>query len=431
MTRAGGSIRSGPPRAPRAPRGRGSNGDPYGIAPIADWVAPILAVVGLLIVGSLTWALVTGSLPLPGTSRPGGGPNPGGGVRTPAPSGVVVVPVDPRADVPGSIVYVKGGNIWVQSGTAVRQVTRSGAASQPAWSADGEWIYFIETREEIGRFPAQGTPRRYVMPVPTLMRVRPDEASEPERIATGKITPGSWTWFHWLRQPAPHPDGVTVAVISDGPDPTERNMIVQLLNMETGKYSVPEIPETAPFGHQDPAWRPDGALLLAVRNGRDGSRGAPTIVRWNAQTGRVSNLTGPGYLSPAWSRDLRWVAATKTTNTGTDIVILDGRTGAEVFRATDDGTSWSPTWSPLGDAVAFLHEANGIVDLRMVKLGGSAPSWQVTDTINLTEVSGLEATSRPGWFIPPSELPPLPTPVPSADGSGAPPGSAAPASAAP
>jgi hypothetical protein len=47
----------------------------------------------------------------------------------------------------------------------------------------------------------------------------------------------------------------------------------------------------------------------------------------------------------------------------------------------------------------------------------------VTETVNLTEVSGLDASSRPDWFIPADLLPPVPTPAPS--------GSAAPSAASP
>jgi hypothetical protein len=55
-----------------------------------------------------------------------------------------------------------------------------------------------------------------------------------------------------------------------------------------------------------------------------------------------------------------------------------------------------------------------IVDLQMAKLEGAAGSWTVGETTSLTEVSGLDAASRPGWFIPASELPePSRSPTPS------------------
>ena len=395
---------------------------------MSGWLAPIAALVGLVLVGWVTLGLVTGDLSIPGTSRPGGGGVIGGGTRTPAPSNVVIV--DPRANVPGSLVYVKGGNVWVQSGTSARQLTSTGTATQPAWAPDGQSIYYIESNRERGRFPARGSVRSYNMDVPSLMRI-PVEGGEPETLVTGKITPGDFTWFYWLRQPTPSPDGETIAILSDGPDPTRSNVVVQIFDLATGEFSRPDIPENAPLGHQDPAWRPDGRLLLTVRNARDGSRGAPQIVRWNPRTGNSSAVTGPGYVAPSWSRDGHWIAATRTTSLGSDIAILDARSGAEVFRVTDDGRSWSPVWSPIGDAVAFLHEEGGIVDLRLARLGGAAPSWEVTETINLTEVSGLEATSRPGWFIPPGELPPLPTAPPSSDPAASGPAGSAPGASAP
>jgi Tol biopolymer transport system component len=187
---------------------------------------------------------------------------------------------------------------------------------------------------------------------------------------------------------------------------------------------VPDVPENEPLGHQDPAWSPDGKRLLVVQNGRaSASRGAPVILEVDPATGESRPLTSPGYLSPSWSRDQRWIAATRTSGLGTDVVILDATTGAEVFRVTDEGNAWAPVWSPVGDAIAYFHEEGGIVDLRLARLEGTPPDWRVGETINLTDVSALEGSSRPGWFVPESELPPLPTSP--ATGPAATPGGAA------
>jgi Tol biopolymer transport system component len=404
--------------------GRGSR-DSFGVGRLGG-VGPLLgAAVGLAVVAWLTLGLLTGNFSLP--VGPGGINGPGGPPRTPAPSNVVVVP---PFELAGSIAYAKGGNVWIQSGSSAHQLTLSGHASMPSWSPDGAWIYYVDTVAEIGlhRPSSNDRLRRYAMTVPNLMRVRSDGSGQAEQIATGRYKSGREIWFYWLRQPALSPDGRTLAVVSDGPAPLRSDVVVQFIDLETGKMTKPALPENVPLGHQDPTWRPDGRLLLYVRNGRDGARGAPAIMRYDMVTKRVSAMTGPGYLSPAWSRDLAYVAATRTDGFGTDVVILDARQGTELLRLTDDDRSWAPVWSPLGDAVAYLHLEGGIVDLRMVKLEGSAPNWTVGETINLTEVSGLDGGSRPAWFIPPEDLPALPTapptPLPSA-------GSAAPSSAAP
>jgi Tol biopolymer transport system component len=400
----------------RRPATRGVR-DPFGIGPSATLAAPAAAFVGLVVVAILTVGLMTGDLPLPGGGN--GEPDGGGPGRTPAPSDVVIV--DPRTEVPGSIAYVKAGNVWVQSGIIARQVTDGGGASSPSWSPDGQWICYVETKVEFGRFPAQGAARRYELQVPNLMRVRRDGVGE-ELLATGKYTTSNgYTWFYWISDPVASPDGRTLAVGSDGPNPVESNVVIQLFDLEARTFSRPSLPETAPLGHQDPTWSADGSVLYYVRNDREGAAGRPAIFAFDLASGAVRTLTGPGYLAPSISPDGRFVAATRTDAFGTNVVILDG-SGGEVLRVTDDDRSWSPAWSPRGDAIAFLHFSGGIADLQMVMLEGSGPRWTLGERLNLTEVSGLDGASAPRWFIPADELPPPTpppaTPAPSAAASG-------------
>jgi Tol biopolymer transport system component len=352
----------------------------------------------------LSVSLLTGSLPhVPGSGA-------GGPVRTPTPSGVVIT--DPRANVPGTLVYAKAGNIWLQSGTRATQLTTSGSDSMPTWSADGTWVYFIRSLDKQGRWPVNGAPRLYELSVPYLMRVRPD-GTQGVVIVAGTFARGAYRWTFFIRQPSISPDGNTAAVISDGPDPTTSDLVLKFINLKTGAITNPKLADISGLGHQDPAWSPDGRSVLYVRDGRDGSRGAPVIIRYDLGTRKSTTLTGAGYIAPAWSPDGRFVAATKTDAFGTDIVILDARTGAERLRLTNDTNSFDPVWSPAGDAIAFFRVDRGVVDLELVRLTGTAPNWKVGDTIALTVAAGLDASSRPGWFIPADQLPkPTPSPTP-------------------
>lgn len=400
----------------RPPRAR----DPYGVGPVGSWFAPVASLVGLLVVGILTLNLMNGELPLGGGAGPDG---PGGGVgRTPAPSGVVVVPDEAAFD--GAIVYAKGGGIWVQVDDAATQLTDSGGDSMPSWSPDGEWIYYIRTTQERGYWPIRGRPARYDIDVPELMRVRADGSAEPEPLVSGAFKQGEFNWSFWIRQPVLAPDGTTMALISDAPNPEERDVVLQFYDLESGTFTPADVPADGVLGHQDPSWSHDGRFLLYVRNGRDGSTGAPVIARYEAATGRRKVLTAGGYLQPSYSPDGRYIAATRTTSRGSDIVILDGSTGGELLRVTTDEVSFAPIWSPAGDGIAFLHLAGQTVDLRLARLGGSAPGWTVEEVAPLTEVSGLDPMSRPDWFIPPDQLPatPPPTTAPS-------PGAASPSAA--
>lgn len=379
----------------------------------------------LLVVGVFTLNLMNGELPV-GARPPGNDGGPAGPDRTPAPSNVVIP--EPEVTFPGSIVYAKAGNIWLQTADEVRQLTDSGPAtdSMPSFSPDGEWVYFIRQSSGRGMFERKW----YDLATPELLRVRTDESGTVEGIVNGRYRAGSSRWFSWMRQPVMSPDGHTIALVTDAPDPTKSDVVLQLYDTETGKFTKPKLAQTAPLGHQDPAWRPDGKVLLFVKNGRDGTRGAPQILRYTPANGRSSTMTGPGYLAPAWSPDTAWVAATRTDGFGTDVVVLDPA-GAEVLRVTNDDHSFSPVWSPAGDAIAFLHIEGRIVDLRMARLDHSSGTWKVVETVPLTDVSGLDAASRPSWFVPPGEMPAA-TPAPSsAAPSAAPSGPASPAAASP
>jgi Tol biopolymer transport system component len=282
----------------------------------------------------------------------------------------------------------------------------------PAWSPDGEWIYFVRTRPDRGRWRIDGQVRTFEMNVPALMRMHPDGGGV-ETVLDGLIEDGANSWFFWIRQPAPSPDGQSVALISDGPDPSQSDVVLQILDLATGELRPANAPQPSPLGHQDPAWRPDGKFVAHTKNGRDGARGAPVIARYEPARDATATVTGPGYLSPSWSPDSKYLAVTRTSLVGTDIVIVDGATGSELLRLTDDGRSWSPAWSPAGDAVAYLHRSGDIVDLRLVQLDGRAPDWRVEQVLDLTVLSGLDGSSRPTWWIPPDELPAQPTPAPS------------------
>ncbi|HEX2626591.1 MAG TPA: hypothetical protein VHL56_06765 [Candidatus Limnocylindrales bacterium] len=390
------------------PRPRGPV--PAGVRRLPFDVAPAASVVGLVIIAAVTFALLGGSLPtVGGNGGPGG---PGGPVRTPTPSNVVVVPDDPRAKVPGQIVYIKDGNLWVQSGTTARQVTSGGKVSMPAWSPDGQWIYCIRTANKDGRWPSAGVIRTYNLTVPSLVRLKADGSGEPEVLLTGNVTKGSNTWSYFIRQPSISPDGTKAAIITDGPDPTRSDIVLKIVSLADGRISDPKLGEALGLGHQDPAWSPDGTQILYTRNNREGARGTPAIYRYNLATGKSTALTGPGYMSPAWSRDGRYVVATRTSTFGTDVVILDAKNGAELLRVTKDESSFNPVWSPAGDAVAFFRVQSGVVDLYMVPLQGTPGAWTAGDALALTVSAGLAASSRPAWFIPADQLPPLPTDTP-------------------
>jgi dipeptidyl aminopeptidase/acylaminoacyl peptidase len=138
------------------------------------------------------------------------------------------------------------------------------------------------------------------------------------------------------------------------------------------------------------------------------------------KTKKSSAVTGPGYLQPAWSPDGQFLAATRSDSFGTNVVILDAASGKELLRLTSDDQSFAPVWSPAGDAIAFLRVDGGVVDLVEVPVQRVGASWASGEPLALTAAAGLDAASRPSWFIPADQLsnppptaPPTPSPAPA------------------
>jgi dipeptidyl aminopeptidase/acylaminoacyl peptidase len=408
----------------QAPRRTSSRGPGFSLSSGAFPTAAVLSAVGLLVVAFLTLGIANGDLPFVSSNTNGGGPGASDDPtvqKTPTPSNLVIVATpEPGTQLPGTLVYAKDGNIWLQNADSATQLTTGGSDSMPAFAPDGQSVYFVRTRSATTKWPF-GTVKTYQLDIPSLMEV-PVSGGKPKRILDGIVNgSGSYRWSGFIREPAISPNGRYVAIATDLPDPTHSDVVIKLYDLKTDKIKDLGLDEVPPLGHQDPAWRPDGNRLLYVRNDRDGAKGASRLYLYNPDNGKAKAITGPGYLYPSWSPDGRYIVATRTNAFGTDIVILDASTGAEVARLTDDGNSWAPTWSPKGDQIVYLHVVGQVIDLRMIQLDGAEPNWTFGDPINLTTNAGLDGVSRPGWTIPADQLPsptPAPTEAPAASPAG-------------
>jgi Tol biopolymer transport system component len=396
------------------PAGRG---DPYGLRPSSSLIAPIASVVGLLFVAWISVSLLTGNLPFH-IGKPAASGAIVGPARTPTPSNIVEVPSQSPGDrLDGTLVYAKAGNLWVQDASGARQITSTGGDSMPSLTPDGKILYINGTKKVVTFRYSDHPTTKYTATYPTMYEVGLDGSGR-TALTTGLYKSSRGQWFYWLREPVMSPNGATIALFSDAPVPYQSDVVLQYFNVKSGKLTRSGVPEVPPLGQQDAAWSPDGSTLLYVKNGRDGPRGAPQIMQMSWKTKKYRALTGPGYNGPRYSPDGRYVVATKTSTLGTDVVILDARSGNELLKITDDGQSWGGVWSPFGDEIAYLHIEGGVTDLYVVKLSGTPGSWDVSQPDGLTQSAGLDGASPPVWYVPPSDLPqPTPTPTPATPAS--------------
>lgn len=390
-------------------------------------LAPLIAVIGLLgiTVGSvyaisLFNTTEPGAAPtnLPGTSgAPAGTPH-FGPDKTPNPTLIITPPPAERPTFVGTILFARAGDIWAATGSDLKALPNKGTDSAPAWSPDGETIYFIQTTEKATDPPWGGS--HYTFYYPSIMSMNAD-GSNRHQLYSGLFKSGSGSWFSTILTPDVSPDGKTIAVVSDGkfvPDNSnvqDYGPVVLYTIPASGNAALQDmkVRNSNGLGHNDPAWSPDGTRLAFTFNGKDGAVGAPKIGILTLATKHL-DLLKKGYANPSWSPDMRYIVAERTQGNGPDIVVLDPASGAEVAHLTSDGNSFNPVFSPNGDQIAYLKRDGLSVDLRVMTLDLTSGITLSSDK-PITADGALTADSTPAWFIPVGERTTPPTgPTPGA-----------------
>ena len=300
----------------------------------------------------------------------------------PTPSNVVEVPSIevPGIEVPGTLVYAKDGNIWIQSGEQATQLTSPGKGvndSMPSFSG-GRQVRLLRPHPA-GRRQVEHRRRRQGLPA---RRADADagqrrRAGDTTRLLDGLVEPG-----RHLQVERVHPRAGRLArrpLRRDGdrparPDEERRHAQAvrpqdrqdQATSARTrSRRSATRIRRGSPTAAGSCTC---STTATAPRARRGSTPGTPTPARPRGRS------PGPATSIPSWSPDGKYIAATKTSAYGTDVVILNAATGAELARLTDDGNSWAPAWSPRGDQIAYLHVAGQVIDLRMAQLEGTGPT---------------------------------------------------------
>lgn len=343
--------------------------------------APIVA--ALLLVLLAAGSLVGLSLSTPASSEnPNSGPEVTEGVA-----------------VAGTIAFGRGGSIWSVSGGGLRQLTTSTTDSDLAWSTDGVWLYAIRHRTETGgRLLASGSVKKYDMSVPTLLRLSAYGGSE-EVIFDGLILGSrpALNWSGFMFGPAVASDG-RIAVATDyRGNGIGTDVVVRILSSDGSSISTPSLPHIAPFGHQDPAWRSDGTAIYYVQNGLSEGSSSSRIIRYNIAKKSTTRIGERGFVQPAISPDGQWLAATRISARGTDVVVMNAATGEVVLEITRTGKSWSPAWSPNGKQLAYLSANGSRANLNLASFSIS-PSGAPNPPVIVSPLRDpVDPNVRPAW----------------------------------
>lgn len=399
-------------------------------------IAPVLALLGLLIVAGASYGAFT--FLSQREPEPATGVVVDSGEKTPAPAGsadpaaaspdptdepvvptddpalpslapnVAVAPINERPDIKGTILFSRDEDIWSASGTTLSKLTGNSSDHAPTWSHDGKSIYYIHINRRTTSNSRPGG--LYTLFVPEIMRMNAD-GTDKKRIYNGFISGPGGQWFSHVLQPDISPDGKTLAVVSDGSNGSGEAVVLHLLSSKPNSKlrKVASASSLGSLGHNDPEWSPDGRQIAYTRNQNAGTTGAPRVTIHTCKskkdcTSGKSRRLRPGYASPSWSPDGSWLAVEATKGLGRDIAIVNSKRGDPRVFLTTDGDSFAPVVSPDGDQIAYLRRDGLDIDLRVMTLDFDEDGKiTLVDDRAVTVDGAIDAESPPAWYIPRSE----------------------------
>ncbi|MGQ9548420.1 MAG: hypothetical protein ACUVSY_07580 [Roseiflexus sp.] len=269
------------------------------------------------------------------------------------------------ARLPGRLLFVRDGTIWMWQDQTGRPLIEGNRAFQPVWAPDGGAIAYIQRD--------QSSSDLMIMPL---------EGGEPLRLTDNgsQHPPGSFERIHdtvWAFYPSFAPDGQTIAYASQYAPPVGSPAAEYHLAL----FTIP----VQPGGARRLIYADDAGHVGRVTHTPDGSAivftlepafagGSSQIMRYDRTTGTAAPQPDVPLRSydPAFSPDGRWLAFAGRDDEHTDIFAVPA-SGGSIVRLTSLGTARAPAFSPDGRKIAFLAIAPGeigfdlwVADIRII-----------------------------------------------------------------
>lgn len=309
-------------------------------------------------------------------------------IETPTPRPVGPAPTIAVRDtsLPGRMLFVVAGDLWLWQEQIGQQFTFSGDLFQPAWSPDGTQIAVVRrsaSAADLALLPAQGGDLQLLT---NNASTRPLEDME-------RIYETVWALY-----PAFSPDGSELAFASQYGPPfgiPPADYALSLYTMRLGENRRVQRYADAEGQVGRLVYTPDGGAVLFAYSSSVGQ--PPRIRRLVLSQNQTADQPGVPEQSydPAVSPDGQWLAFAARHEVGTDVFVVP-ISGGVPMQISMIGSARAPAFSPDGRWLAFLAIAPGgnRFDLYVAELRAGG---RLGEPRRLTENIGIDADSGIAW----------------------------------
>ena len=293
--------------------------------------------------------------------------------------------------LPGRLLFVRQGVIWLWEAGAARPLLGAGEAVQPAWSPEGERIAYIARSNSFSDLLLADRDGAALVQLTTNGSEAPPNSIE-------RVYASRWVFY-----PAWTPQGASIVVAAQtqppaGDPPADEPLALAVVPTAPGEPLPLYSDGAAVIGRS--AVSPDGVAIIFARMGT-GPEGRQQLFRLAMASGEAEPLPGaptPSY-DPAFTPDGRWLAFAARDGADTAIFALPAEGGAPQ-RLTAQGAARAPAFSPDGALLAWLAVAPGEAgfDLWVADLAPSETgALSVSAPRRLTTGLGLDGDSGLSW----------------------------------